>query len=92
MARREHARTVRTENQDQENEELRSTEPNLSEVVAQLQRQVVEQQQVIANLMANQKPAPPTPPTINVETPVVTEVPWKSPQHLEDKKHISSSG
>ena len=25
--------------------------------------------------MANQKPAPPTPPTINVETPVVTEVP-----------------
>ena len=29
---------------------------------------------MIANLMANQKPAPPTPPTINVETPVVTEV------------------
>ena len=36
---------------------------------------MAEQQEVSVNLMVNQQPVPPTPPTINVETPVVTEVP-----------------
>ena len=44
MARRGRPRTARTEDRAQENEEPRITEPNLSEVVAQLQRQVAEQQ------------------------------------------------
>ena len=75
MSRRGRPRTARTEDQAQENEGPGATEPNLSEVVAQLQRQVAEQQQVIVNLMANQQPVPPTPPTVTVETPVVSEVP-----------------
>ena len=54
MSRRGRPRTARTEDQAQENEEPRAAEPNLSEVVAQLQRHVAEQQQVIVNLMANQ--------------------------------------
>ena len=75
MSRRGRPRTARVEDHVQENEVPGSTEPNLSEVVAQLQKQVAEQQQVIANLMANQQPVPPTPQTVTVETPVVTEVP-----------------
>ena len=78
MARGRPARQPRV-NEPQPGENESAPQPNLLEVVAQLQRQVAEQQQVIASLTANQQASPVVPPKVKMVTPTIAEAPSITP-------------